>query len=77
MTPLSRTPDQLLRVATRLAGGFAEADVAPTMTAVLVNGQARAIPVTLVRLTDDALPTPASLPGQYGFRFDGELARDR
>ncbi|MGH1343800.1 MAG: hypothetical protein ACRBN8_19745 [Nannocystales bacterium] len=71
MTSLSRTPNQLLRVATRLARVFAEGDIAPTATAVLVNGQARGIPVTRLRLDDGNLFPSTEIPGQYGFLFDG------
>lgn len=71
MTSLSRTPNQLLRVSTRVAGVFTEGDIAPTATGVLVNGVARDIPATLVRLDDAGLFPSTTFPGLYGFRFDG------
>ena len=75
MTPLSRTPGQVLRVATRLGGAFVAADIAPTVSAVLVNGQARLLSVDRVQLTDGDIFSPSVLPGQYAFVFDGSNLR--
>lgn len=75
MTPLSRTPSQVLRVATRIGGALVDPDIAPTVTHVLVNGQARNIDVARVRLSDGSLISPTALTGTYAFVFDGsELA---
>lgn len=71
MTPLSRTPSQVLRVATRLGGALVDPDIAPTVTHVLINGQASNLTVARVRLTDGAPLTPAALDGHYAFVFDG------
>ncbi|MCR9162870.1 MAG: hypothetical protein NXI35_19415 [bacterium] len=71
MTPLSRTPSQVLRVATRLGGALVDPDIAPTVTNVLVNGEARNLAVARVRLRDGAPLSPAALDGHYAFVFDG------
>ena len=75
MTPLSRTPGQALRVSTRISGAFVDPAIAPTVTAVLVNGQARILAVDRVRITDGNIFSPQALPGQYAFVFDGSSLR--